>query len=357
MKTVKLVLLSLVAIACGKETNTSGNAAAASPTTATGNITGAGSSFAYPLYSKWASMYAAQTGVKVNYQSIGSSGGIRQLSDGVVDFGATDGPMTDEQTAKAKGGAVLHIPTALGGVAITYNIPSLKQPLKLTGEILGDIFLGSVAKWNDKRIAALNPGVALPNLDILVVHRADGSGTTFILSDYLTSVSSAWKSKVGKGQTLNWPVGLGGKGSEGVAGQVKQTPGTIGYVELSYAKHNKLPSAEIRNADGTWVAPSLESVTAAAAGVAAALPANSDYRISIVNAPGKNAYPISSFTWMLVYKAQSDAVKGKQLVDFITWGLTQGQAQAAALDYAPLPAEMASRLKTELAKLEVAAQK
>lgn len=357
MKIVKLALLSLVAIACGKESSNTSNATPASTASATGNITGAGSSFAYPLYSKWASMYADQIGVKVNYQSIGSSGGIRQLSDGVVDFGATDGPMTDEQTAKAKGGQVLHIPTALGGVSITYNIPSLTQPLKLSGEILGDIFLGGVTKWNDARIAALNPGVALPNLDILVVHRADGSGTTFILSDYLTSVSSRWQAKVGKGQTLNWPVGLGGKGSEGVAGQVKQTPGTIGYVELSYAKHNNLPSAEIRNAEGTWVAPSLESVTAAAAGVSAGLPANSDYRISIVNAPGKNAYPISSFTWMLVYKTQSDSVKGKQLVDFITWGLTEGQAQAAALDYAPLPAEMVSRLKTDLAKIEFGQQK
>ncbi len=357
MKIVKLALLSLVAIACGKEGDSSSNAATANASAEAGNITGAGSSFAYPLYSKWASMYAEQTGVKVNYQSIGSSGGIRQLSDGVVDFGATDGPMTDEQAAKAKGGAVLHIPTALGGVSITYNLPSLKQPLKLTGEVLGDIFLGGITKWNDARIAALNPGVALPSLDILVVHRADGSGTTFILSDYLTAVSSAWKDKVGKGQTLNWPVGLGGKGSEGVAGQVKQTPGTIGYVELSYAKHNNLPSAEIRNANGEWVAPSLESVTAAAAGVSAALPASSDYRISIVNAPGKNAYPIASFTWMLVYKNQQDAAKGKQLVDFITWGLTQGQAQAAALDYAPLPAEMTARLKTDLAKIEFGAPK
>ncbi|MEO9116575.1 MAG: phosphate ABC transporter substrate-binding protein PstS, partial [Gemmatimonadaceae bacterium] len=212
------------------------------------DLTGAGSSFAYPIYSKWASMYAAKTGVRVNYQSIGSSGGIRQLSDGIVDFGATDGPMTDEQIAKAKGGRVLHFPTVLGGVAVTYNLPGVKQPLKLTGDVIAGLFMGTITKWNDQRIGKLNPGVTLPASDVIVIHRADGSGTTYIFSDYLATVSSGWLSKVGRGQTLNWPVGLGGKGSEGVTGQVKQLPGAIGYVELAYAKKNSLPVALVRNA-------------------------------------------------------------------------------------------------------------
>lgn len=311
------------------------------------DLTGAGSSFAYPLYSNWAAQYA-KTGVKVNYQSIGSSGGIRQLSDGIVDFGATDGPMTDEQMAKAKGGPILHIPTVMGGVSITYNLPGVQTPLRFTGDVLADIFLGTITKWNDPRIAAINPGVRLPSQDILVVHRADGSGTTYIMSDYLASVSKAWESKVGRGQLLNWPVGLGAKGSEGVSGQVKQLPGAIGYVELSYAKQNHLPSALIRNAAGAWVAPTLESVTAAAAGVVAKLPANSDYRVSIVNAPGREAYPISSFTWIILYQHQTNAAKGKALVQFLRWGITAGEASAAKLDYAPLPKSLVASLQKRL---------
>jgi len=315
------------------------------------NLTGAGSSFAYPIYSKWAAMYAAKTGVKINYQSIGSSGGIRQLSEGIVDFGATDGPMTNEQLAKAKGGAILHFPTVLGGVAVTYNLPGVTQPLKLTGPVLADIFMGGITKWNDSRVAALNPGVKLPSTDVIVVHRADGSGTTFIFSDYLATVSTPWAAKVGRGQSLNWPVGLGGKGSEGVTGQVKQLPGAVGYVELSYAKQNKLPVALIKNAAGAWVAPTLESVTAAAAGAAAKIPANTDYRISIVNAPGKAAYPISSFTWILVYEHPKDAVKGKALANFLRWAYKDGEAVAGSLDYAPLPATMVRRLDARLTAL------
>lgn len=315
------------------------------------NLTGAGSSFAYPIYSKWASMYDATTGVKVNYQSIGSSGGIRQLSDQIVDFGATDGPMTDEQLSKAKGGSILHFPTVLGGVAITYNLPGVTQPLKLTGDAIADIFLGSITKWNDARIAKLNPGVKLPATDVIVVHRADGSGTTYIFSDYLATVSSSWLAKVGRGQSLNWPVGLGGKGSEGVTGQVKQLPGAVGYVELSYAKKNNLPAALVRNAAGAWVAPTLESVTAAAAGAAAKLPANSDYRISIVNAPGKTAYPISSFTWILLYEHPKDSAKGKALINFLHWAYQHGETAAAALDYSPLPATMIKRLDARLITL------
>lgn len=314
------------------------------------DLTGAGSSFAYPIYSNWAAQYAAKTGIRVNYQSIGSSGGIRQLSEQIVDFGATDGPMTDAQLAAAKGGPILHIPTVMGGVSITYNLPGLRAPLRFSGDVLADMFLGTITRWNDPRIAALNPGVRLPAQDILVVHRADGSGTTYIMSDYLSSVSRNWESRVGRGQTLNWPVGLGAKGSEGVSGQVKQTPGAIGYVELSYATQNHLPSALIRNSAGAWVMPTLQSVTAAAAGVVAKLPSNSDYRISIVNAPGRAAYPISSFTWIILYAHQHDARKGKALVDFLRWALTTGQASAARLDYAPLPkvlvAALARRLNT-----------
>lgn len=311
-------------------------------------LTGAGSSFAYPIYSKWAAMYDAATGVKVNYQSIGSSGGIRQLSDEIVDFGATDGPMTDEQLAKAKGGPILHFPTVLGAVAVTYNLPGVTQPLKLTGEVIADIFLGNITKWNDARIAKLNPGAKLPSTDVIVVHRADGSGTTYIFSDYLSAISGAWLAKVGRGQSLNWPVGLGGKGSEGVTGQVKQLPGAVGYVELSYAKKNNLPAALVRNVAGVWVAPTLESVTAAAAGSAAKLPANSDYRISIVNAPGRAAYPISSFTWILLYERPKDAAKGKAMVDFLKWAYKNGESVASSLDYSPLPESMLKQLETRL---------
>ena len=295
--------------------------------------------------------------MKVNYQSIGSSGGIRQLSDEIIDFGASDGPMTDQQLAQAKGGPILHIPTVLGGVSVTYNLPTVQQPLKITGDVLAQLYMGKITKWNDARVASLNPGVSLPSLDVIVVHRSDGSGTTYIFSDYLATVSRAWTSAVGRGQSLNWPVGLGGKGSEGVAGQVKQTPGAVGYVELSYAKQNKLPSALIRNAAGAWVAPTLESVTAAAAGIVPTLPANTDYRISIVNGPGKDTYPISSFTWILAYQHQKDPVKGKKLVDFLNWALTDGEAEAGSLDYAPLPASMATSVKAKLATIDLTGTK
>ncbi|HKV49995.1 MAG TPA: phosphate ABC transporter substrate-binding protein PstS [Gemmatimonadaceae bacterium] len=320
------------------------------------DLTGAGSSFAYPIYSKWASIYAEKTGVKINYQSIGSSGGIRQLSDQTVDFGASDGPMTDDQMSKAKGGPILHIPTVLGAVAITYNLPDVKEPLRLTGDVLANIYLGKVTKWNDASIAALNRGVKLPGSDIVVVHRSDGSGTSYIFTDYLATVSPAWASGPGKAQSVNWPVGLGGKGSEGVTGQVKQTPGAIGYVELSYAKENKLPTALIKNAAGQWIAPTIDGVTEAAAGASAKLPATTDFRISIVNAPGRAAYPISSFTWVLLYKNPSDAKKGKQLVDFLRWAIHDGEKEAPSLDYAPLPASMVTMLDKRLNEVKLAAQ-
>jgi phosphate transport system substrate-binding protein len=329
--------------------------AAASPSLAQ-DLTGAGATFPYPIYSKWFSDYAAKTNVRINYQSIGSGGGIRQLSEQTVDFGATDAPMSDAELAKAKGGPVLHVPTVLGAVVVTYNVPGLTKALRLDGATLADIFLGKITRWNDARIAALNGGAKLPATDILVVHRSDGSGTSYVFTDYLAAVSPDWAAKPGKGKEVQWPVGLGGKGNEGVAGQVKQLPGSIGYVELAYAKQNKLAYADIRNAKGQFVTPTIAAVTAAAAGAAAALPATTDYRVSIVNASGANAYPISSFTWLLVYRNQTDAAKGKKLLDFVRWALTEGEKSAASLDYAPLPTSMSKQLLKHLGTVTVAAK-
>ncbi len=342
------VALALVA-ACGdasKKTDTA--AAPAASTTSGADITGAGATFPYPLYSKWFSAYAEKSGVKINYQSIGSGGGIRQLSEQTVDFGATDAPMSDEELGKAKGGVILHFPTALGAVAVIYNVPEITAPLRLTGDVLAAIYQGQILKWADARIAALNPGVKLPATDILVVHRSDGSGTSYVFTDYLANVSPAWATKPGKGKEVQWPVGLGAKGNEGVAGQVKQTPGAIGYVELAYANQNKLSAAVLKNASGEYVAPSIAAVTAAAAGAAAKLPATTDYRVSIVNASGKGAYPISSFTWIILYQKQADPVKSKKVLDFLRWAFTDGQAMEAPLDYAPLPDAMRTALIARL---------
>ncbi|MGI9044628.1 MAG: phosphate ABC transporter substrate-binding protein PstS [Gemmatimonadaceae bacterium] len=346
MKRFVLAAAALAAIACSSDskdgTQRSGSV----------DLTGAGATFPYPLYSKWFSDYAAQTGVRINYQSIGSGGGIRQLSEGTVDFGASDSPMSDEDISKAKG-PVLHIPTVLGAVVVTYNVPGITTTLKLSGDVVADIFAGKIRKWNDQRIASLNPGVSLPGDDILVVHRTDGSGTTFVFTDYLAAVSPSWAAGPGRGKEVPWPVGLGGKGNEGVAGQVKQTPGAIGYVELAYAKQNNLPSAAIRNAAGNFVEPSPAGMTAAAAGVAASLPADTDYRLSIVNAQGADVYPITSFTWILAYRDQRDPVKGAKLKDFLRWALTEGEKQAEALDYAPLPVSMASQLIARIDSIQV----
>jgi phosphate transport system substrate-binding protein len=330
-------------VACGGGEPPSGQAGGApvqaAATAGAADLTGAGATFPNPIYQKWFYDYAQQTGVKINYQSIGSGGGIRQLTEGTVDFGASDAPMNDDELAAAKG-KVLHFPTVIGAVAVTYNLPGVGSPLKLSPDVLADIFLGKIVKWNDARLAGLNPGVSLPSEDILVVHRSDGSGTTFIFTDYLSAVSDAWRGGPGNGKEVAWPVGLGGKGNEGVAGQVKQTPGSIGYVELAYASQNDLAVAEIQNQAGSFVKPSIEGATAAAAGVAASLPADTDFRVSIVNAPGADAYPISSFTWLLVYQDMQDGAAAKKLVDFIRWALTEGEGDAAALDYAPLPANM-----------------
>jgi len=355
VKRITLAVLA-VAIACSPDkSKTSGTDSTVAQSSGSVDLTGAGATFPYPLYSKWFSDYAAKTGVKINYQSIGSGGGIRQISEQTVDFGATDSPMSNDELSHAKGGAILHVPTALGGVVITYNLPGITQPLKLTGPVVADIFLGKIKKWNDPAIAALNPGVKLPSDDLLVVHRSDGSGTSYVFTDYLTAVSPAWASGPKKGKEVPWPVGLGGKGNEGVAGQVKQTPGSIGYVELAYAKENNLPAALIRNAAGTFVAPSTESITAAASGVGEKLPPNTDYRISIVNAPGATAYPISSFTWILAYANQPDSVKGKKLVDFLRWALSEGEKEATTLNYAPLPAAMATQLNSRLDSIKLGA--
>ena len=335
-----VVALALVA-ACGDSSKKNVSTAGA-------DLTGAGATFPYPLYSKWFDAYSSKTGVKINYQSIGSGGGIRQLSEQTVDFGGTDAPMSDAELAKAKGGAVLHIPTALGAVAVIYNIAEVTQPLKLTGDVLAAIYQGQISKWGDARIASLNPGVKLPATDILVVHRSDGSGTSYIFTDYLANISSAWAANPGKGKEVQWPVGLGAKGNDGVAGQVKQTPGAIGYVELAYANQNKLSAAMLKNAAGEYVAPAIASVTAAAAGASAKLPSTTDYRVSIVNASGTGVYPISSFTWIILYQKQPDPVKGKTLVDFLRWALSDGQAMEAPLDYAPLPDAMRSALMAKL---------
>jgi len=354
---IHLVVTALAfAVACGgSDAARKGDAAQAGTSNGSVDLTGAGATFPYPIYKKWFSDYAAKAGVRINYQSIGSGGGIQQLSVGTVDFGASDSPMSDADMAKAKGGPVLHVPTVLGAVVVTYNLPEVTQPLRLTGPVLGDIFLGRIKKWNDGRIGQLNPGVTLPNVDILPVRRSDGSGTTFIFTDYLSAVSPAWAQGPGKGKEVNWPAGIGAKGNEGVAGMVKQTPGSIGYVELAYAKQNRLAYASLQNASGAFVAPSIESVTAAASGAMSRLGPGSDYRVSIVNAPGADAYPISSFTWLLVYQRQADAAKGRKLVDFLRWALTDGQQSAAALDYAPLPGALAGQLRTRLDQIQLGA--
>jgi phosphate transport system substrate-binding protein len=302
-------------------------------------LTGAGATFPYPIYAKWFSEYsAAHPGVEINYQSIGSGGGIRQVTAGLVDFGATDGPMTDEQLASSKV-KLIHIPTVMGAVVPIFNVTGVGD-LKFSPDVLADIFLGKITSWNDGRIAKDNPGVKLPSETINVVHRSDGSGTSYIFTDYLSKVSKDWANGPGKGTALNWPKGIGGKGNEGVAGLVRQLPGSIGYVELIYAMQNHISFGEIKNAAGNWVKASIAGVTEAAATVKQ-IPA--DYRVSITNAPGAQAYPISSFTWILVPLHPQDAAKGKVLKDFLNWMLNSGQSEVSGLYYAPLPKELVAK--------------
>ncbi len=304
-------------------------------------LNGAGATFPYPMYSKWFNLYIqVDPDTRFNYQSIGSGGGIKQITEQTVDFGATDGPMTDEQL-RAAPGRILHFPTVMGAVVVTYNAEGISTGLKLTPEAVAGIFLGTITKWNDPTLVAANPGVTLSPRDIVVVHRSDGSGTSYIFTDYLSKVSREWNKKVGKGTSVNWPVGLGGKGNEGVTGLVKQTPFSLGYVELIYAQSNGLPFADVKNKVGAFVTPSLDSVTAAAAAFADSMP--EDFRVSITDAPGANAYPISGMTWLLVYEKQQDAEKGMKLVRFLDWMMHDGQQHAAALHYASLPAQVVAK--------------
>jgi phosphate transport system substrate-binding protein len=327
-------VVSLVFAACGGNTGSEVR------------LQGAGATFPNPLYQKWLSEYGKlNPHVKIDYQSIGSGGGIKQIQARTVDFGASDSPMKDEDL-RAAPGPILHVPTVLGAVVITYNLSGVSQPLHFSPDVIADIFLGKIKKWNDPRLKTDNPGVTIPDSDITVVHRSDGSGTSAVFTDYLSKVSPEWKEKVGAGTSPNWPVGLGGKGNEGVTGQVKQTPNTIGYVELAYAAQNKLPVGLIKNKSGNFVEPSIDAVTAAAAAAVAATP--EDLRVSITDAAGPAAYPISSYTYILVYKEQQDPVKGKTLVDFLWWGIHDGEKFAKDLLYAPLPDEIVKRAEAKI---------
>jgi phosphate transport system substrate-binding protein len=312
-------------------------------------LNGAGATFPYPMYSKWFSEYhKLHSDVQINYQSIGSGGGIRQVIAGTVDFGASDMPMKDDQL-KQVSFKLIHIPTVLGAVVPAYNIPGVTGEVKFTPEALAGIFMGKVNKWNDKAITSVNPGVNFPDQNIVVVHRVDGSGTTFIWTDYLSKVSSDWKSQVGSDTSVKWPLGMGGKGNDGVAGSIRTMTGSIGYIELIYAVQNKIPYGSVKNAAGNFVKASLESVTAAAAS-AKNMPA--DFRVSITNAPGADAYPISSFTWLLIPAQSKDAAKGKILSDFLTWMVDDGQKLASALDYAPLPSNVAEKVKETIKQIK-----
>ena len=339
-----LVLTSLVAF------HSSPSNAAPVPTPDAVMLNGAGATFPYPIYSKWFSDYnKIHSDIQINYQSIGSGGGIRQLLSGTVDFGASDVPMNDEQLGQAKI-KILHFPTVLGAVVPTYNIAGVSQELNFTGEVLTDIFLGKITKWNDPEIAKYNKGVNLPAQDIVVVHRSDGSGTSYVWTDYLSKVSTEWQSKVGRNPSVNWPVGLGGKGNEGVTGLVKETPGAIGYVELIYAVQNQIPYGRVRNAAGVFVKGDLAGVTAAAAGYAKTMP--EDFRISITNAPGKAAYPIASFTYLLIPTTIEDAKKRDIIKDFLTWMLRDGQKGAPSLLYAPLPKEVVAKELKQISQIQ-----
>jgi phosphate transport system substrate-binding protein len=329
----------------------------AAPAAAQVKLTGAGATFPNVIYQNWMLAYnQANPGVQLNYQSIGSGGGIRQFSDKTVDFGASDAPMTDSAIAAIQGN-VLHIPTVLGAVVVTYNIPGVTQQLKFTPALIADIFLGKLTKWSDARISAANPGLRLPDSDILVVHRSDGSGTTYIWTDYLSKVSPDWKDKVGKGTSVNWPVGLGGKGNEGVAATVNQTPGAIGYVELAYARSNKLPFGAVQNRAGTFMNPTLQATTAAFTAALASMDASTDFRVSITDPAGADAYPIASMTYLLLRKEYDDPVKTEALIKFVWWAETVGQDKATPLGYAPLPTALRPWIADRLASIQAGGKK
>jgi phosphate transport system substrate-binding protein len=345
MKNAAAVLLGVILAGCN-----SSNPSASSKHEGTVLVNGAGATFPYPIYAKWFDEYhKLHPDIQINYQSIGSGGGLRQLISGTVDFGASDSPMTDEQARQMKV-KVLHFPTVLGAVVPTYNIPGVTQELKFTPEALAGIMLGTVKKWNDPRLAKTNPGAKLPADDIVTVHRSDGSGTTFVWTDYLAKVSPEWKSRVGSGNSVNWPAGLGAKGNEGVAGLVKQTPHSFGYVELVYAVQNKMAYGQVQNSSGEFVKADLASVTAAARSVAANMP--DDFRVSIANPPGRDAYPIASFTWLLVPSAIENPVKRSAITGFLGWMLADGQKMTEALSYAPLPAEVIAKETSAIAQIQ-----
>jgi phosphate transport system substrate-binding protein len=340
----------LVLVACLYVSGCKSSGPVESGSSGTLAINGAGATFPNPIYNRWFSEYAqAHPGVHINYQPIGSGGGIRQVSDGTVDFGASDGPMSDQQLADGKV-KVMHIPTVLGAVVPIYNLPGVTADLNFAPDVIADIYLGKITKWNDPRIVKDNPGIAIPSQAILPVYRSDGSGTTFIFTDFLSKVSPAWAAGPGKGTAVKWQVGIGAKGSEGVSGMVRQSPGAFGYVELVYATQNKIQFGAVRNADGKFLKASPEGVTAAAAAAAAAMPA--DYRVSIVNAPGANSYPISSFTWLLIPKKFADPAKSAAMKTFLDWMIDTGEGEAVSMGYAPLPVQVQALVKQTIATVQ-----
>jgi phosphate transport system substrate-binding protein len=336
--------LAIVPLGCKSNTASTGDQGG------TVNITGAGSTFGYPIYSRWFSEYgAAHPGVQINYQSIGSGGGIRQVSEKVVDFGASDGPMTDQQLAQSKV-KLIHIPTALGADVLTYNLPGVTTDLNFSPDVIADIYLGHITNWNDPRIAKDNPGIKFPDQKILPVYRSDGSGTTYVFTDYLSKVSPEFAAKIGRNTSVQWPVGVGQKGNEGVAGMIRNSPYSFGYVELVYAVQNKMLYGQVRNAAGNWIKPSTSTVTDAAAAAATNMPA--DYRVSITNAAGADSYPISSFTWLLIPVPFSTPEKGKVMHDFLEWMLDHGEAEAAGMTYAPLPPPVITRVRETIQQVK-----
>ena len=352
MKTLTAVVAAVsLTMACGGGDRGPVRPPSEASPSGTVQINGAGATFPYPVYSKWFSEYnTAHPTVQINYQSIGSGGGIRQLTERTVFFGASDQPMSDELLAKASG-PILHFPTVLGAVVPVYNIEGMTTQIKFTGPILADIFLGKITKWNDPQLVKINPGVSLPPSSITVVHRSDGSGTTFVWADYLSKVSAQWKEKVGANSSLNWPVGVGGKGNEGVAGLVSQSPGSLGYVELVYALQNKISYGAVRNEAGEFISPSTSSVTAAAAGAMATMP--SDFRVSITNSPGQGAYPVSSFTWILLYENPDNKAYARVMTEFMKWALSTGQPMAETLGYARLPDTLVARELEQLERIKI----
>lgn len=349
------VLAALVLAACGGDNGGGGNSPGDMAKQA-GNggeggatLTGAGATFPFPIYSKWFSEYGKANPLRVNYQPIGSGGGIRQVTEGTVDFGASDAPMNEEELSRAPG--MLHIPTVLGSVAVTYNVPGVSQPLRLDGATLAGLFMGRIRKWNDPAIAALNPGVALPDQDVIPVYRTDGSGTTYVFTDYLGAVSPEWKQAVGVGKSVRWPEGLGAKGNEGVTGAIKQTPGSVGYVELAYATQNQLPAAALRNSGGQFVQPTVESTAAAGENLGTQIQQNPDFRVSLVNLPGAQTYPITAWTYLLVPPHVEDCAKANAIAGLVRWSLAQGDQYARDLHYAPLPEAVEQQVLGQLGKL------